>query len=78
MHVILFIGRHIVVDDKLDAVDVNATGHDIRRHQDGELLLTKREHHFFAFRLLQIAGHSAALDAGLPQRPHNLAHRPFP
>ena len=78
MHVVLLVGWDVVIDDQLNAVDVNATRHDIGCDKDGQLLLAEREHHFLALRLFQIAGHFPAGDASLAQGTHHLAHSPFP
>ena len=49
VHVVLLVGRHIVVHHELDAVDVNASGHHVGGDKDGELLLAKRQHPLLAF-----------------------------
>src|SRR5699024_6136436 len=52
--VVLRIVRYIVVDDQSDIFDVDASGHDVRGHEDVDLAVLEIEHHLLALRLLQI------------------------
>ena len=54
VHIVLFIGRHIVIDHQLDVVDVDASADHIGRHEDREFPLSKAEHDLLPFALLRI------------------------
>ena len=74
VHVVLGVVRHVVVDDHLDVVDVDATRHDVGGYKHVELSALKLVHHLVALRLFQVAVHSSALDALLLQGSRQLLH----
>ena len=51
MHIILFVARHIEVDDQRNIVDINTSSHNIRRHKNVDLSTSEKIHHLISFRL---------------------------
>ena len=67
MDVVFVLVRHVVVDDAVHVVDVDAAGGDVRRDQDGELALAEGRHRALAGRLLDVAVQAVGLNAGAAQ-----------
>ena len=51
MHIILDIPWHIIVDDHLDIININAPGHNICCHKDINAARLEAEHHIIPFSL---------------------------
>ena len=51
MHIILDISWHIIVDDHLDVININAPGHNICCHKDIDAARLEAEHHIIPFSL---------------------------
>ena len=67
MDIILVLLRHVVVDDAVHIVDVNAARGDVRRDQDGELAVFKRAHGLLALLLRDIAVDAVGVKAHADQ-----------
>ena len=63
MDVIFVLLGHVVVDDAVDIVDVNAARGNVRRNEDGELAFLECAHCFFALLLCDIAVDAVGLQA---------------
>ena len=64
--VIFVLLGHVVVDDAVDIVDVNAARGNVRRNEDGELAFFECAHRFFALLLRDIAVDAVGLDTEAP------------
>ncbi len=62
MHIILHISGHIIVDDHLDIVNINAASHDVRSHQYVDAARLETEHHVIPFSLREVGMHGATAD----------------
>ena len=62
MHIVLYIMRHIIIDDHLNVVDVDTTSHNISSHKHIYLLALEFEHHLVALCLTKVAMHFACVN----------------
>ena len=63
MDIVLFVVGHIVVDDKLDVVNVDSACHDVGGHKDVQLAHLEAVHHVVALFLQQVAVHGFGVEA---------------
>ena len=62
VHIVLYIMRHIIIDDHLNVVDVYTTSHNISSHKHIYLLALEFEHHLVALSLTKVAMHFACVN----------------
>lgn len=67
MNIVLYVMRHIIVDDHEDIIDVDAASHDIGGNENGHFPRLETVHHLVALRLRKVGMHLAAVDFHLPQ-----------
>lgn len=72
MHVVLRIVRHVEVDDKFDACDVNASADNVGSHQDIDTACFESIHRILSVFLLQIGVHRSHRKAFLAQAEHHI------
>ena len=61
--VILGVVGHVEVDDELDVVNVDASRHDIRGHENADLPVLEAEHHVVALFLFEVGVHGFGIEA---------------
>ena len=62
VHIVLTIAGNVVVDDKANVVDVDATRHDVGSHEDIDTTALELVHHHIALCLVEIAVHLAHIE----------------
>ncbi len=68
MHIALFLGRYVVVDDGIQSVDVDAPSGNVGRYERGDATVAKLDDRFVAVELLHIPVKGERMDASLVQR----------
>ena len=78
VHVILFIWWHIIIDDHFDIVDVNASTHHVRGHQNVNFPVSKPAHDILSVLLFQVRTDGAHIEPRFGQRARNDGDGAFP
>ena len=74
VNIVLYVMRHVIVDDHEDIIDVDAASYDVGGNENGHFSRLEAVHHLVALRLCEVGMHLAAVHVHLPQGAVYLLH----